>query len=468
VAQQADVIILGVGTGGEDLGLRLAGADFDVLGIQEGLLGGECAYWACIPSKMMVRAGNLVQEARRMDGVAGTVDVHPDWTPVATRIRTEASGGWDDSVAFARWEAKGARFVRGRGRFTGPRTVAVGDQAFTARLGVVIATGSSPVIPDIPGLAETGYWTSHDAVQAEELPGSLVVLGGGATGVEMAQVFARFGVDVTIVEAADRLVRGEEPEASDALASALTAEGVTVRTGAMAVAAERSADGVTLTLEGGDTVSAERLLVAVGRTVRLEGLGLEAAGIDLSSGVVPVDDELRVADGVWALGDVTGKGLYTHVALYQARIVEAGIRGQKIEPADYRAVPRATFSDPEIASVGMTEATARAAGIDVAVTTKSVPATFRGWLQGPGNLGLIKLVADRGTDVLVGATAVGPHGGEVLGMLSLAVHAGVPLSELRSMVYAFPSFHGAIGEALGAYARGLQDVLDPSGDRSLW
>ena len=467
-AEQVDVVLLGVGTCGEDLGLRLAGAGLDVVGVDAGLLGGECAYWACIPSKMMIRAANLLQEARRVDGVAGRAEVTPDWTPVAKRIRSEASGDWDDSTAVARFEKKGGRFVRGRGRLTGPNTVTVGARSFTASRGVVIATGSKPVIPAIPGLADVDYWTTHDAIKAEQLPASMIVLGGGAVGCELGQVFSRFGVDVTIVEGRDRVLPSEEPEAGTTVGAAFAAEGIDVRTGVRAQGVKGRAGAVVVRVDDGGDLAADRLLVASGRAVDLDGLGLEAAGIDGTSGFVPVDDHLRAADGVWAIGDVTGKGNFTHVALYQASIVAADLLGEDPPAADYAALPRVTFTDPEVGAVGMTEAEARAAGIDIMTTVKNVPATFRGWLQGPDNDGVVKLVADRERDVLVGATSVGPHGGEVLGLLSAAVHAKIPITNLRWMMYAFPTFHGAVGEAFGAYGKGLQEVLDPNADHNLF
>jgi pyruvate/2-oxoglutarate dehydrogenase complex dihydrolipoamide dehydrogenase (E3) component len=468
MTEQADVVILGMGTCGEDLGLRLAGAGLDVVGVEAGLLGGECAYWACIPSKMMIRAADLLQEARRVEGVAGHADVTPDWTPVAKRIREEASGDWDDTVAVGRFEDKGGRFVRGRGRLMDARTVTVGERSFTATRGIVIATGSKPVIPPVPGLAEVDYWTTHDAIKTEELPGSMIVLGGGSVGCELGQVFSRFGVDVTIVEGRDRLLPSKEAEASDVVGAAFEAEGIALRAGARVEGVEARDSTVVVSLRGGAELAADRLLVATGRAVDLGGLGVEAAGLDGSSGVLEVDDRVRAADGIWAMGDVTGKGNFTHVALYQSSIVAADILGENPRLANYTAVPRVTFTDPEVGAVGMSEADARAAGIDVVTTLKNVPASFRGWLQGPGNEGVIKLVADRDAGVLVGATSVGPRGGEVLGLLSAAVHARVPIVDLRWMIYAFPTFHGGVGEAFGAYARGLQDVLDPAGDRSLF
>jgi pyruvate/2-oxoglutarate dehydrogenase complex dihydrolipoamide dehydrogenase (E3) component len=459
---ETDVIVLGVGTCGEDLSLRLLGAGLEVVGIEARLVGGECAYWACLPSKTMIRAGNVLQEARRADGVAGSTTVTPDWGPVAARVRTDVAGGWDDSIAVARYGDRGGRLVHGRGTLTGPGTVEAGGKGFRARRGIVIATGSQPSVPPIPGLGEVPYWTTHDAIQADPLPASLVVLGGGAVGCELGQVLARFGVAVTIVEGMDRLLPAEEPEASAVVDAALTTEGIDVRTGVRAERVTANADAITVHLDDGTTAAGERLLVATGRRVDLSGLGLETAGLDGSARFIAVDERMRAAPGIWAMGDVTGVAMFTHVAEYQSAIVAQDILGEKPTPASYHAVPRVTFTDPEVGAVGMTEAQAREAGIDAVVAAKQLGATFRGWIHGVGNEGVIKLVADRATGTLVGGTTVGPHGGEMLGILALAVHARLPLATLRSMIYAFPTFHGAIGEALGASGRGLATVLDPA------
>jgi pyruvate/2-oxoglutarate dehydrogenase complex dihydrolipoamide dehydrogenase (E3) component len=461
MTEQVDVVVLGVGTGGEDLVLCLAEAGLDVVGIEGSLLGGECPYWACIPSKMMIRAANMLQEARRIDGMAGHAEVTPDWAPVAARIRAEATGDWDDTIAVKRFQGKGGRFVRGRGRLVGPRTVTVGDETFTATRGIVIATGSRPFIPPIPGLAEVDFWTTHDAIAVERLPESLTILGGGAVGCELGQVFSRFGVDVSIVEGLDRLLSLEEPEASAVIESVFEAEGIALHLGSRAERIEARGEGVVVLMENGTEITADRLLVATGRTVDMSDLGLEAAGLDASSRFIEVDDRLRAADGIWAIGDVTGKAMFTHVALYQASIVVADVLGLEPTPADYSALPRVTFTDPEIGSVGMTEDEARQAGIDVAVTVKQVPATFRGWIHGPGNEGIIKLIVDRGDGILVGATSMGPHGGEMLSMLATAIHAKVPLTTLQHMIYPYPTFYGGVGETLGAYARGIGKVVDP-------
>lgn len=458
---QTDVIVLGLGTGGEDLALQLLYKGLNVVGVEPNLVGGECAYWACVPSKVMIRSANLLQEARRVNGVAGQADVVPDWALVAKRIREEVTGDWDDTMAVERFESNGGVFVRGRGRLVGPKTVKVGSETFVARIGVVLATGSQPLIPPIPGLADVGYWTTHDAIAVETLPNSLVILGGGAVGCELGQVFSRFGVDVTIVEGQDRLLPNEEQEASDVLAAVFELEGINVRVGARAQAVHPVGDGVAVSLDDGTTIVGDRVLVALGRRVDLSDLGLESVGLDGHGRSVPVDDRLRAGDGLWAMGDISGQAMFTHIAIYQGTLVAADILGEELPPADYTTLPRVTFTDPEVASVGMTEEQAREAGIDVAITVKYLGATFRGWLHGPGNDGLIKLIGDKTRDILVGATAMGPHGGEVLGLLSLAVHAEVPLPKIRSMIYAYPTFYGGVGEALGAYGRGVGKVFDP-------
>lgn len=448
--QTADVVVIGMGPGGEDVAGRLAEAGLDVVGIDRALVGGECPYWGCIPSKMMIRAAHLLAEARRIPGMAGTATVTPDWAPVAQRIRDEATDGWDDTVAVERFEGKGGRFIRGTGRITGSREVTVGDQVITAERGIVVAAGTSVAIPPIDGLAEVDFWTNREAIEAKELPSSLVVLGGGAVGVELAQSFARFGTTVTVVEAVDRLVPMAEPEAGALLAEVFDAEGIDVRTGASVTSVSSVRDGVRLGLDDGRSVDADRLLVATGRRADLAAVGLGAAGVDESQRWVPVDEHQRVGDGIWAVGDITGKGAFTHVAMYQAAIAVADILGHDHEPARYHAVPRATFSDPEIGSVGRTEAEAREAGTAVAVGSTKVPHTARGWLHKAGNDGFIKLVADTDRGVLVGATAMGPNGGEVLGLLTLAVHAEIPIATLRQMIYAYPTFHKGVEDALRA------------------
>jgi pyruvate/2-oxoglutarate dehydrogenase complex dihydrolipoamide dehydrogenase (E3) component len=454
--EQVDAVVIGMGPGGEDVAGRLAEAHLDVIGIDERLVGGECPYWGCVPSKMMIRAANALAEGRRIPSLAGDSRVSPDWAPVAARIRNEATDNWNDAVAVQRFEGKGGRFVRGHGRVTGPDTVAVGDREFQARRAIVLNTGTQPAIPPIPGLAGTPLWTNREAIETTEVPASLLVLGGGAIGAELAQVFARFGANVTVIEAAAHLLPSEDPDAGALLASVFAREGVGVRVNTKAVGVRHDGTGFTVDLEGGNSVNGQQLLVATGRRVDLAAAGLGAIGVDVSAPAVPVDTRMRVAPGVWAIGDMTGKGAFTHVSMYQAEIALADILGlDGVAEADYRAVPRVTFTDPEIASVGMTQAQAAQAGIDVLIGRTDMASTARGWIHGPGNDGFIKLVADANRRIVLGATVIGPSGGEVLSALTVAVHAQVPVDSLLSMIYGYPTFHRGILAA-------LQDLRRPA------
>jgi pyruvate/2-oxoglutarate dehydrogenase complex dihydrolipoamide dehydrogenase (E3) component len=450
MTENADVIVLGMGPGGEDAAGRLAEAGLDVVGVDAELVGGECPYWGCVPSKMMVRAADLLAEARRVPGMAGTAVVQPAWAPVARRIRDEATDDWDDTVAVDRFEGKGGRLVRGWGRLDGPGRVVVGDRVIEAARAVVIGIGTRAFIPPVAGLADTPYWTNRQAVETEDVPGSLTVLGGGAVGVELAQVFRRFGSEVTVLEAGPRLVGPEEPESGDLLARVFASEGITVLTGVDVTSIHHDGRRFTVAAGEGSPVVSDRLLVATGRRADLAQLNASSIGVDEAARSLPVDDHLRVegTEGVWAIGDVTGKGEFTHMSMYQADIVVNDILGRPVVPADYRAVPRVTFTDPEIGSVGMNESEAREQGWEVRVGTADVPTSTRGWIHKAGNDGYIKLVEDAGRGVLVGATSAGPWGGEVLGLLALAVHAEVPTTVLRHMIYAYPTFHRAIGAAV--------------------
>ncbi|GAA0473587.1 pyridine nucleotide-disulfide oxidoreductase [Paractinoplanes deccanensis] len=441
--QQVDVVVMGLGVGGEEAAGRLAAAGLNVVGVENTLVGGECPYWGCVPTKMMVRAGSAIAEARRIPGLAGAATVTSDWEPVAKRIREAATDDWNDKVAVDRFVGKGGHFVRGTARAVGPGRVQVGDDVYEATRGVVIATGTAAVVPPIDGLAGTPFWTNREAVEAEVLPATLLVLGGGAIGVELAQVLARFGVQVTIIEGSGRLLAMEEPESSEVAAQVLAADGVTIRTGVHATKVSYD-EGFTVTLDDGSTLTGEKLLVATGRAARLSDL--EALGIDTSTRFVKTDEWMRAGDKVWAVGDVTGNGNFTHMAMYEADIAVRDILGQGGPAADYRARPRVTFIDPEIGAVGLTEKQARDAGLDVRVGHVPLSSTSRGFIHGPGNEGFIKLIAADG--VIVGATTAGPAGGEMIGALSVAVHARVPVSTLRSTIWAYPTFHRGIGSAL--------------------
>jgi pyruvate/2-oxoglutarate dehydrogenase complex dihydrolipoamide dehydrogenase (E3) component len=449
-AQRVDVVVVGLGVGGEEVAGRLAEAGLSVVGIEHTLVGGECPYWGCIPTKVMVRAGNALAEARRIPGLAGTSTVQPDWAPVHARIRDEATDDWDDKVAVDRFTSKGGRFVRGSATVVGPGRVKVDDQEYVASRGLVIATGTVAVIPPIDGLAGTPYWTNREAVEAATLPQSLIVLGGGAIGLELSQVMARFGVQVTVIEGSDRLIAMEEPESSAAAATALAADGVKALTGVRAQHVGHSSSGFSVTLTDGSTVTADRLLVATGRAARLKDLGLDTIGLDPSARFLTTDDRMRAGDKVWAVGDVTGNGNFTHMAIYEADIAIRDILGQGGPSADYRARPRVTFIDPEIGAVGATEQQARDAGVDIQVGYVSLPTTSRGFIHGPGNEGFIKVIADRERGVLIGATTAGPSGGEMLGAMSVAVHAEVPVSKLLDTIWAYPTFHRGFSDALGS------------------
>jgi len=467
---EVDVVVIGMGPGGEDAAERLADAGLAVAGVEAALVGGECPYWGCVPSKMMIRAANLLAEARRIPGMAGSATVAPDWAPVARRIRDEATDNWDDTVAADRFTGKGGQLFRGRGVITAPGEVTVGGgeagggEVLRARRGIIIGTGTVPAIPPIPGLAGTPYWTNHPAIETEQVPESLIVLGGGAIGAELTQVFSRFGSAVTIVEALGQLLPLEEPESGALLAKVLRREGVGVRTGVAAASVAHDGSAFTVTLADGGTLTAERLLVATGRRADLAAVGAGAVGIDQSARAVPVDDRMRAAPGVWALGDIVGKGAFTHMSMYHADIIVADILGHEHHGAEYHAVPRVTFTDPEVGGVGLTEARARHQQLDVRVGMAQVPSSSRGWIHKAGNDGFIKLVEDAGRGVLVGATSAGPVGGEVLSMLTLAVHAAVPVQRLREMIYAYPTFHRAVQDAL----KDLGSSVPPGRDCPAW
>lgn len=447
MSSTADVIVIGLGPGGEAVGSDLARAGLDVAGVEAHLVGGECPYYGCIPSKMMIRAANSLAEAGRVPVLAGASTVHPDFVPVARRIREEATTNWDDQIAVDRFEDAGGRVMRGHGVVTGPRTVEVEGQELTARKAIVLNTGTSPAAPPIPGLDATPYWTNREIVAAEAAPESMVVLGGGAIGVELAQAFSRFGTTVDVVELAPRLLPLDEPEAGDLLGAVLGTAGVGVHTGVAASAV--SHDGARFTVQvGDDRLSAERLLVATGRQIDLAALGLDSVGVDTDRKSVDTDPQLRVVDGIYAIGDITGEGAFTHMSMYQANVLTRHLLGDSAAAAEYHAVPRVTFTDPEIGAVGLTEAQARARGVRVETALAQVPTSARGWIHGAGNEGLLKLVADADRGVLVGATSAGPHGGEVLSMLTLAVHERTPVERLKGMIYAYPTFHRGIEAAL--------------------
>lgn len=451
--REVDVVVIGMGPGGEDAAGQLAQAGLAVVGIDHHLVGGECPYYGCIPSKMIIRAANLLAEARRVNAMAGTAVVSPDYSRVADRIRVDATDDWDDTAAVERFTAKGGTFVRGTGVLDGEGRVRVGDEIYAARRGVILATGTSPALPPIKGLAESEPWTNRDVMKMRTAPRSLAVMGGGAIGLELAQALHRFGTRVTVIEAAPRILAVEEPETSDLLTTVLRREGIDIHVGAAATAVTRNGH-VTIDLADDTQIAADELLVAAGRTPNLRGIGLDTVGLDENARpTITVDDRMRVAGTrkLWAIGDIAGRGAFTHMAVFEAGVVVDDVLGS-VTPrlAHTHAVSRVTFTDPEVGSVGLTEQQARDKGHNVRVGLADGASSTRGWIHGEGNEGLIKLIEDADRGVLIGATVVGPHGGEALSLLNLAVHAAVPVSELRSMIYAYPTFYRGTLDALRA------------------
>jgi pyruvate/2-oxoglutarate dehydrogenase complex dihydrolipoamide dehydrogenase (E3) component len=456
-----DLIVVGLGPGGEDIAEEVARAGWSVLGIDERLVGGECPYFGCIPSKMMLRGAELLAEARRIEGMAGYAELQPDFAPVHRRIRDEATDDWDDRVAVERLEGTGATFVRGTARLDGRDAdgrvrVVVGGETYRGRH-VVIATGTAPALPPIDGLAELRessdlVWTNREAVKAETAPPSLVVLGGGAIGCELAQAFSRFGTKVSIVEPTERLLHPEEPDASEVVRAVFERGGIAVHCRAKPTAVARGGDGVEVTLDDGTVLTGSTLLVAAGRKPNLSDIGLETVDLDPAARSLTVDDHMRVADGIYAIGDITGHGQFTHVAVWQSRVLTAHLLDREDVFGGYHGLAWVTFTDPEVGRVGKTEEQARADGLRVRVGVQQIAYNSRGWIHGPGNDGFVKLVEDADRGVLVGATVVSPYGGELLGILTVAVHAEVAIKTLATMHYAFPTLHRAVLEAVRALA----------------
>jgi len=429
---ETDVVVLGVGSGGEYAARRLARAGLDVVAVEARLVGGECPFWGCTPSKLMIHAAREGRTA----------------SSAARRIR-EATHDWHDDGHTEPMESAGVRIVRGQGRLDGPGRVRVetdeGPVLVTGRRGVLLNTGTSPAVPPVAGLAGTPYWTNREVFGVEEAPESLAVLGAGNIGCELAQAFGRLGSRVTLLESAERILAPEEPEASEVVARVLRQEGIDVRT---RTDVERvSHDGTCFELTtGSGAVRAEHLLVATGRRPHLDDVGLETVGLDPTASTVEVDEHCRAAERLWAVGDVTGHGAYTHMSLYQARIAVHDLLEEDGPTAEYHAVSRVTFTDPEVAGVGLTEAQARERGLAVVVGTAEIDSSPRGWIDEAS--GVVKVVADAGSGVVVGASVVAPYGGEVVGLLSTAVHARLTVPTLRGMHFAYPTFHRVVERAL--------------------
>ena len=441
---------LGGGVAGEAVAVGLQDSGLTLAVVERELVGGECPYWGCIPSKTLLRSGETLSEAERARVLAASrVEWAVDFPKVSKRALWMARD-LDDRRPAAAMEATGARLFRGEGKLTDLRTVAVGSEQLIARRAVVIANGSTAAIPAIPGLDTVPFWTNRQAAIPKELPASLAVLGGGAIGVELGQAFARLGSKVTVIEAGPRFLGLEEPEAGAALRLHMEADGITLMIGDPCVAVEKQSPTVVVHLKSGTVVSADRLLVATGRRPNVEAW--RAIGIaQTERGWLKVDPAtLEARAGVFGAGDVTGLGGFTHLAYYHGQVIARRLRGVDAR-ADHTAIPRVTFTDPEIASVGLSEATARANGIDVAVASADPGESVRGYIH-DFHRGAVKLVADRKRGVLIGATLVTPRAGEILGELVLAIKLATPLKTLADVIHPFPAFNRVLGGVLEALA----------------
>jgi pyruvate/2-oxoglutarate dehydrogenase complex dihydrolipoamide dehydrogenase (E3) component len=455
--EHLDAIVLGAGSAGAAVARRLAKAGLSVVLVEPARVGGECPFVSCMPSKALLRSAQFRHLAGRdrelgATSASATPDEDGSAFALAVRRRDEIVHHRDDSAKTKELEDLGVRVLRGRGKVARPGVVVV-DGIEYGYVDLVVSTGSSPVWPPVEGLDTVATWTSDQALVSSQRPESMIILGGGPVGCELAQVYVRFGTRVTLVDGASGLLGPEEPSIAKRLADVLETDGVDLRLSTQVIGAESGPDGVRLRLDTGSILDSERVLVAAGRSPNTSQIGLETLGIQECDGGLDIDETCRVRGhrNMWAAGDVTAVAPYTHTANYQAEIIATNIlgsrertnpRGEQIV-ADYRAIPRAVYTDPAVASVGMHEATAMKRGIDTVTASLELEDLARSRADGDG--GRVVLTADRSRSILIGAAAIGPHADEWIGEAALAIHAEVPLSVLVQLVHLFPTYSEVYG-----------------------
>lgn len=438
-----DAIVLGAGPAGEVAAGRLADGGWKVAIVERDLVGGECSYYACMPSKALLRPADLLAEARRIPGVPVGDDAGLDPAAVLAR-RDQVIHDRDDAGHLPWLEERDIDLHRGAGRFLGAGRIAVGETVLVASRAVIVATGSGATMPPIDGLDAVRTWNNREATTAEKVPASLVVLGGGPVGCELAQAWASLGTKVTLLDAGDHLLGREERFAGEEVAAALHDRfGVEVRVGAEVEAVRAGGAGVTVALAGGEALEGEEILVAVGRKPHTDGIGLEAIGVEPDEeGFLTVDDRMRVGgrNDLFAIGDVNGRALFTHVGKYQAWIAAENLLGREIE-ATVEAIgpPRVTFTDPQVAAAGKTLAEAEAAGIDARAVDVPTDGSAGASFQGKGTGGRSRLVVDQTQGTIVGATFTGFETADLLQTATVAIVAAVPPARLRHAIAPFPT-----------------------------